>query len=168
MEEHLSNDSGVFMFNFRQKILLKNIAVHFKEMGSLLFYQKCNSNQDPYKRLMDAYKVVIEDCLDFPLLADMLRYKISLQKTYSEVLIKAGIFMRLSGGRNLYNFLYKNIPIPAESTIRRYISSDAYMTEGKFNIESLKSYIEKYGLQNVPFVCAEDATRCKQGVSLKL
>lgn len=143
---------------------MKKIATDLKAMNKIDFEKIATNIDDPIMILLNAYETVINDCKDFPLLVDLLKKRKSIQRNYSLELINAGIFIRLTGGRNLYDFLYKNLPLPSESTINRSISQNEYMTEGKFNDQELEKYIEKYSLQNVPFTAAEDATRCQPGV----
>lgn len=137
-------------------------------MGIQKYNQIANLEEDPYVKLTEAYKLVINDCSEHQLLVDLLKYKQSRSKFYSETIIEVSKYLRLVGGRHLYDFLYHNLPVPSESTIKRHITKNDYLTEGKFNVDELQSFIEKYDLQNVPFIAAEDATRVKTGVSVIL
>lgn len=57
--------------------------------------------------------------------------------------ISAYIF--ILGGRILYNFLYKNLPIPNEVTVKKVIGETVEkVVEGSLRVKSLKKHLENH------------------------
>lgn len=78
LEKFISDQQSLsFKFLVGQKIILKDIAVHFKRMNVNDFNKNVISthNTDHLAQLYKAYNLVIEDCDDFSLLKDLLLHK---------------------------------------------------------------------------------------------
>lgn len=67
------------------------------------------------------------------------------------------IFLYISGGRALYNFLEHNMPLPSCSSVRRYISSFDPILEGELRIQELKKFLKDNNLPTKLWV-SDDST----------
>lgn len=109
--------SSDFRFNIKQKQMLVQIGNHFKNIGYNSFNKIKNTKDpiDPFAELHKANKLVIKNCHQFLLLVDLLKYMQSTKRQYSQNLVHARLWIRMSGGKNLYDLLYHNMPLPADS-----------------------------------------------------
>lgn len=148
--------------------MLREIGQHIEGIGKKSFDDIKKGSNDPFATLYHAYDMVIKDCTSFPLLVDLLKHRQIKTKTYSDNILSAAMWLRVCGGRNLYDFMCHNLPFPSDSTLRTYISKTEICIEGNYNIPAFVEYVTHHELQNVPFICAEDATRCKKGVRIKI
>lgn len=81
-------------------------------------------------------------------------------KRYSIKLMDLSTHFFILGGLQTYELMYKNLPIPSVSGVRRNLSSKEIIYEGHFRFKELEEFLTKRNLPKKVVVC-EDATRCE-------
>lgn len=83
---------------------------------------------------------------------------------YDDEIKKIGIFYYLMGGRNLYQILSKNLPLPSLSTVRRHLYELPAPVEGSFCFSEFEAFNNIHGGSQYVWV-AEDDTKVCEGLA---
>lgn len=85
-----------------------------------------------FDRLVD--DVPVQPPQKYPLLDALNEQQRVGNQKYGDLLKKFALITRIRGGNQLYEILSKNLPLPAESSIRRYLKEFGFVVEGELQV----------------------------------